>query len=156
MSEGFSSGKISFEDYLDQHGTLTYTNVGVSMMPLLREGKDLFIVRKKGSERAKAGDVVLYRRPPDQYVLHRVIKVCPEDYVILGDNCVRREYGIRDEDILGTMSGFVRGGKTHDVTEPLYRAYTWVILHTIGIRICLKWAFGLARRIVKKVLRQFR
>ena len=30
------SNGISFEEYLDQNGTLTYTNVGTSMLPLLR------------------------------------------------------------------------------------------------------------------------
>ena len=51
------------------------------MLPLLREGKDLFTVRKKGPERCKKGDVALYRRG-DACVLHRVIEVRPDDYVI--------------------------------------------------------------------------
>ena len=90
MSEG-----ISYEEYLDRYGTLTYSVVGSSMLPLLRQGKDLFTVTKKGPERCRRGDVVLYRRPPDSYVLHRIIEVRPEDYVILGDNCVNKEYGIK-------------------------------------------------------------
>ena len=73
---------MRYEDYIEKNGSLTYTNVGVSMLPLLRQGKDMFIVSKKGKERCKAGDVVLYRRPPDQYVLHRVIEVCSDGYVI--------------------------------------------------------------------------
>jgi hypothetical protein len=67
------------------------------MLPMLREGKDLFTVVKKGPERCKAGDVVLYRRG-SHYILHRVIEVREKDYVILGDNCVNREYGITDDD----------------------------------------------------------
>ena len=31
--------KTGYEEYLAAHGTLTYSNVGVSMMPLLRQGK---------------------------------------------------------------------------------------------------------------------
>ena len=89
---------ISFEDYLARHDALTYTNVGVSMQPLLREGKDLFIVRKKGAERCRKGDVVLYKRASESYVLHRIIEVHPTEYVILGDNCILKEYGIRDKD----------------------------------------------------------
>ena len=52
---------ISIGEYLEKNGTLTYANVGVSMLPLLRQGRDLFTVRKKGAERCRAGDVVLYR-----------------------------------------------------------------------------------------------
>ncbi len=129
MSEG-----ISYEEYLDRYGTLTYSVVGTSMLPLLRQGKDLFTVTKKGPERCRRGDVVLYRRPPDSYVLHRIIEVRPEDYVILGDNCVGREFGVRDEDILGVMTGFVRDGKEHSVSEPGYRAYTALMLRTVFLR----------------------
>ena len=38
---------LSYEEYLEKYGTMTYSNVGISMMPLLRQGKDLFTVRKK-------------------------------------------------------------------------------------------------------------
>ena len=33
--------KMSFEELLDRDGYLAYTNVGTSMMPLLRQGKDV-------------------------------------------------------------------------------------------------------------------
>lgn len=148
MSEG-----ISFEEYLDQHGTLTYSNVGVSMLPLLRQGKDLLTVKKKGMERCKKGDVVLYRRPPDQYVLHRIIEVRPDDYVILGDNCVAREYGIRDEDIIGILTSFVRNGKEHKVTEPGYCIYSFLWLHLWPIRVFLKKMASRLKRLAIRILR---
>ncbi len=143
------SDAVSYEEHLEKHGTLTYSNVGVSMLPLLRQGRDLFIVEKKGPERCAAGDVVLYRRPPDQYVLHRVIRVRPEDYVILGDNCVNREYGITDRDIIGVMTGFVRDGKTHSVTERGYRLYSAMWTHAAGLRVFLKRAALKAARCRK-------
>ena len=138
---------ISYEDYLNTHGSLTYSNVGRSMLPLLREGKDLFIVRKKGPERCRTGDVVLYRRPPDHYVLHRIIRVRPNDYVVLGDNCIKREYGIRDEDIIGVMTGFVRNGREHSTEEAGYRVYSALWLCTAPVRICLKKALLRLRRM---------
>lgn len=44
---------VSIEAYLAQNGTLTCSNRGVSMLPLLRQGRDLFTVRKKGEERCR-------------------------------------------------------------------------------------------------------
>ena len=132
------SKPVSYEEYLNKNGSLTYGNKGVSMLPLLRQGKDLFTVRKKGRERCRAGDVVLYRRPPDQYVLHRVIKVRPDDYVILGDNCINREYGITDDDILGVMTGFIRDGREYTLNHTGYRLYTFLWMHTIRLRVFLK------------------
>ena len=143
----------SIEDYLNENGTtLTYSNVGTSMMPLLRQGKDLFIVKKKGTERCKVGDVVLYKRPPDKYVLHRVVEVRSEDYVILGDNCINREYGIRDKDILGIMTGYVRDGVEHSVTEKAYQDYTARILRTEKSRTAKLKMKQKAKRAVKRLV----
>ena len=142
----------TYEEIIAREGKLVYTNVGISMLPLLRQGRDLFIVEKRGPERLKAGDVVLYRRPPDKYVLHRIVEVREKEYVILGDNCVNREYGITDGDILGVMTGFVRDGKQHAVTERGYRLYTWLCLHGAGVRIFLKRAVWRVKGIVKKIL----
>ena len=112
------------------------------MLPLLRQGKDLFIIEKKSDRRCKVGDIVLYRRR-HQYVLHRVVAVNENDYVILGDNCVEKEYGIKDSDILGIMTGFVRNGKEHSVNELCYKLYSFIWLKTslirISMRICLSF-----------------
>lgn len=120
-----------------KNGSMTYSNVGTSMMPLLKQGRDLFTVTKKGSERCRKYDVVLYRRPPDKYVLHRVVKVRENDYVILGDNCINKEYGITDGDILGVMTSFVHKGKQHTVNDMTYRIYShlWVDLSFFRVKL---------------------
>lgn len=139
------NNSISYEEYLAQNGSMTYTNVGVSMLPLLRQGRDLFILKKKGPERCRVGDVVLYRRG-EKYVLHRVVEVREKDYVILGDNCVAREYGITDGDVIAVMTGFVRSGKEHSVTEPGYRLYSSVWMRTEKPRVFLKRGRAWLRR----------
>ena len=147
---------LKIEDYLAEHGTLTYTNKGTSMLPLIREGKDLFTIRRKGSERCSKGDVVLYKRPPNHYVLHRVIAVRENDYVILGDNCVSYEYGIKDSDILGVMTGFTRGGREYSIESSGYRLYTFIILHTKGIRIFTRRVLSWALRKLRYIFRAAR
>lgn len=129
--------ELTYEEYLEKNGSMTYSNVGTSMMPLLKQGRDLFTVTKKGSERCRKYDVVLYRRPPSSYVLHRVIKVRESDYVILGDNCINKEYGITDDDILGVMTSFVHKGKQHTVNDMTYRIYShlWVDLSFFRVKL---------------------
>lgn len=123
----------TYEAYMEQHGELIYRNVGVSMLPMLKQGRDLFVVRKKSPGRCKKYDVVLYRRPSGQYVLHRVVGVRKQDYVILGDNCMRKEYGITDEDIIGVLTAFVRKGKRYTTEDIRYRIYTrvWYCIYPI-------------------------
>ena len=143
------SNAVSFEEFLAQNGTLTYTNKGTSMEPLLQQGRDLFTVRKKGPERCRAGDVVLFRRG-DSYVLHRVVEVLPDSYVCLGDNSVYPERGVTDGDILGVLTGFVRNGKEHSVTEPGYRAYSAMVLGTRGLRVLWIKAVWKGKRLLRR------
>lgn len=115
--------KTTYEEYLEKNGTLIYRNVGVSMLPLIKQGRDLFIVKKKSANRCKKYDVVLFKRA-DKYVLHRIIKVNPDDYVIRGDNCINKEYGVKDEDIIGVMTSFIRKNKEYSVDNRLYKLYS--------------------------------
>ncbi len=142
---------MNYEQYLEEFGELTYRFRGTSMLPLLKENRDLFTVRKKNpGERFKVGDVVLYRRG-DSYVLHRILKVLPDGgYVILGDNCVNREYGTRDEDILGVMTGFQRKGRNYTVQNLRYRLYSrWRVL-TTPVRIPMKKLTSALKRKIRK------
>lgn len=130
--------KTTFEEYLNQNGKLTYRNVGTSMLPMIKQNRDIFTLKKKDETRCKKYDVVLYKRPPGKYVLHRVIEVRDDDYVILGDNCVAKEYGIKDEDILAVLTSFVRKGKTYTVDDIAYRIYVQIWCHTYNLRVFYK------------------
>ena len=140
---------VNYEEYIEKNGSLTYTNVGTSMMPLLRQGKDLFTITKRNGERCKKGDVVLYKKPPNKYVLHRIIEVRENDYVILGDNCINKEYGIKDSDIIGIMTGYVRNGREHSISDKSYRLYSFWTMKTMGIRIILKKFMARVKKFLK-------
>ena len=88
----------TFEEVIAQEGKLIYTNVGDSMLPLIRQDKDLLIIEKT-SGRLKKYDVPLYRRDSGQYVLHRMLKVRQHDYILCGDHRYHRDSGISDRHI---------------------------------------------------------
>ena len=102
--------ETSIEREMKEKGRLTYTNVGVSMWPFIRQGKDLVVIEApKG--RLKKYDVPLYRINPSEnrYTLHRILEVREQDYIIRGDNCLKTEHGIRDEQIVGVLTKIIRG-----------------------------------------------
>lgn len=125
--------KSSFEEELDKKGILVYTNKGNSMYPLIRQGKDVLII-KKTNRRLKKMDVPLYKRESGQYVLHRIIKVNENDYVIRGDNTYYNETGIRDDQILGVLSGVIREGKEISANSLSYKIYSYFWYYTYYLR----------------------
>lgn len=148
---------VSFEDILEKNGYLAYTNVGVSMMPLLRQKKDVMVIRKKGEERCRKYDAVLYK-VGEKYILHRILKVREKDYVIVGDNCFRREYGITDAQILGVLTAVIRDGREIKVTDRGYLLYVhlWCDFYPIraGILYC-KHLFTRVKGKAARVVRRF-
>lgn len=113
--------RFTFEQLLAEKGFLVYTNVGISMMPLLRQRRDIIEIRPLFG-RAHKYDVVLYKFD-EKYILHRVLKVQPNGYVICGDHNIRREYGITDDMILGVMTRVIRDGKSIYPTDWKYKLY---------------------------------
>ena len=100
---------MSIEEGLKKNGYHASTTSGYSMYPLLRDRRDNIVVRPC-SGRLKKYDVPLYKRG-NEYVLHRIIKVLPDGYVICGDNCINKEYNIKDENILGVLTEVYRNDK---------------------------------------------
>ena len=139
----------SFEEILQTQRRLVYTSVGNSMRPLIREGRDLLVIEKT-SGRLKKYDIPLYRRDSGQYVLHRVLKVRENDYVLCGDNRWRKEYGITDRHILGVLTAVIRDGKELRMSDRRYRLYVHVWCDLFPLRAFLLKAAHVLRRIKKR------
>ena len=121
------------------------------MMPLIRQGRDLMVISGKPSGRLKKYDVPLYRRDNGQYVLHRILKVRDNDYVICGDNRWNREYGITDEQMIGVLSAVIRNGKTVSVTDRKYLLYVHLWCDLFYLRALILWCLKLPGRIKRRV-----
>ena len=115
------NNKKRIEDVLDENGIFVSTTVGMSMYPMLRNRRDTIVIERYEG-RLNKYDVPLYKSD-SRYVLHRIVEVRPDSYVIRGDNCYVNEYGITDEQILGVLTGFYRGKKKIHMQGWKYRAY---------------------------------
>ncbi len=141
----------SIEEYLHTTGHLTYRNVGVSMLPLLRQGRDLFTLEAYRGSGLMVNDVILFKRSDGKYVLHRLIRILPDGtYETMGDNCVTSEKGIREENILGVMTSFDRKGKTIRVDNRWYLLYVKVWRFLTPVRVRRKRIRNRVVRIIRK------
>lgn len=157
----------SLRDIIAKQGKLIYTNVGISMMPLLRQRRDLLIIGPPPEGRLRMWDIPLYQRDGDvhKYVLHRVLWVRKHDYIICGDNQWRPETGITDRHIVGVLEAVSRDGKLLPVRAtsehphvPLgYKLYVWTWCIFFPIRAVIvalnqksrEWSNRLRRRLRK-------
>jgi hypothetical protein len=87
---------------------------------MLKNRRDTIVVLPK-SARLKPLDVALYKRG-EAYVLHRVLSVKEDGYIIRGDNCYADE-DIPEDAVIGVLSEFFRKGKHFYCTDEKYLKY---------------------------------
>lgn len=113
--------KITIEEGIKINGYHLSTIVGDSMMPLLRNRRDMVkVVPVKGV--LKKYDLPLYKRPTGEYVLHRIIGVKKDHYIICGDNRCHKEY-VPFDWIVGVTKVIYRDDKEIPVEDPEYMKY---------------------------------
>lgn len=134
---------------MTENGIYVGLTKGVSMRPMLREGRDTILISPV-SDRLKKYDVPLYRRG-EAYVLHRVVGVSEDGYVICGDNCSQREYDVTDAQIVGVLSGFRRGKKYVAIDSPCYLLYAKVWVAIYPVRRVFMWGKAFLRKGFRRI-----
>ena len=98
---------------------------GFSMAPFLSDG-DTVILSLPG--KIKRGDIVLYLRYGERYVLHRVKRVKNGFYTMIGDAQSVYEEGITDGDIKAVAVGAIHRGK-----KCLPGSFRWLFYKTVWL-----------------------
>ena len=113
--------KLTIEELIAEEGKYVGPTVGVSMLPMLKSGRDSVVIVKKEAQ-LKPLDVALYKRG-EKYVLHRVISVIEGGYIIRGDNCYTDEK-IPESAVFGVLSEYFRENERIDcATDEKYLRY---------------------------------
>lgn len=120
---------------------------GVSMKPMLRQGKDS-VELSPLPDSLKKYDLPVYQYPGGKYVMHRVVEVRQDCCICIGDNLVEREQIPRDW-MIGIVSAFCRGEKRISVEAPGYRLYCRVWVGLYPVRKLWKRTKRFLRRLLK-------
>ena len=148
----FEQEKQKIEDVLLTNGKYVGPTSGVSMLPMLKDRRDTIVVLPK-TERLKPLDVALYKRG-DLYVLHRVLSVTPNGYIIRGDNCYSDE-NVPENAVIGVLSEFFRKDKHYYCTDEKYLKYVKKRLKRYKPRRFFVRLKAKCKGCVKKMLRIF-
>jgi hypothetical protein len=147
----------TIEEALAQNGIYTGLTTGSSMEPLIHNQKDTVIIVKP-KERLKKYDVPVYVLPSGKYVMHRVIEVYDDHYLIVGDNLLTRE-NVTDDMIIGKLVGFYKNGKNYIDLEKNrgYQLYSkiWVALLPVRRFVLIpNRALKKAKRLINRIIKR--
>ena len=112
---------MTVNDYatqLNKNGILGFVTSGNSMWPFIKNKKTSVIVTKK-EDRLKVHDVAFFVRVGEGYVLHRVMEVLSDGYMVCGDSQTEYEY-VKEDNVLGVLCGYYQGKKYIDCSSEEY------------------------------------
>lgn len=137
----------SIKEALEAGGIYSGLTCGISMEPLIHHQRDTIIVVKPEG-RLKKYDVPVYVTKQGKYIMHRVVKVYPDHYVIVGDNLKTKEY-VTDDMIIGKLKGFYKNGKKYiDLeTNKAYKLYSKIWVALLPVRPVFYYANRALKRI---------
>ena len=142
--------KYTIEEIIRLNGKYVGPTMGVSMLPMLKEGRDTIIVSAK-TNRLKRLDVALYKRD-GKYILHRVLQPIDGGYIIRGDNCYEDE-NIPEDAVFGVLTEFFQKDKHTFVDDKKYLKYVKKRLKSYPIRKFFHTINRKCRSAIKKILR---
>ncbi len=115
---------------------------GISMLPTIKQGVDS--VELAAPKKLKKYDIVLYKRPNGQFVIHRIMKIKNDEVALCGDNQVAVEKGVEANVVLAKVVGIYKGEKLFKNTDFSYKLYSFLWANT---RIIRRFYRGIKRRI---------
>lgn len=125
--------------------------VGKSMCPALLPG-DYLIIAPADVIKLRRGDIVVVRRS-DGFVTHRLISVEQGEYLLKGDGQYYPDQPTTEEDIVGIVKRFERGGAIYDFnTRPLMRLNRF--LGWLGL-VEVRWRFILPVTSILSLLKRW-
>lgn len=142
-------GKQQIEE-LEKHGSYFSVPHGISMKPMIYDLQGIVELHTLEGE-AKRLDVVMYENKRGAGVIHRVLRVKDDHYVINGDNNYFLEYVPKSE-VRAIAVRFFRKGKWYDCDSRGYRLYAHIWADIYFIRMPVFFV----RDKIKKLFRRVR
>lgn len=118
---------------------------GSSMSPFLIHHRD-YIYFSKPDRALRKGDMVFYQRLNGQYVMHRIKRVRPEGYYIIGDAQTETEGPVKQKQIFALVTKVIRKGKWMKPGDFWWEFFEHIWIDMIPFRRIANILYGGIRR----------
>ena len=106
---------------------------GNSMVPFLVHERDYIYFRKPDRD-LKKGDMIFFQRRDGSFIMHRIYRVKPEGYYIVGDNQTVIEGPVAREQIFALITQVKRKGKMIGPEDFCWKFFEHVWINMIPLR----------------------
>ena len=127
-------------DMLKERGKVIFSPQGISMRPTICQGDTVTLSAVTSPKRY---DILFYTRSDGKAVLHRLIAFDKNGgYIMRGDNCLVKEFGITDKDIVAVVTAIEKNGRKYSTSGALFNLCSFFTV-----------MYGTIRAKIKKIIR---
>jgi len=109
------------EENLRKTGFARFRVISNSMLPIIHKGDWIEVGMVKEYISPKVGDIILYRRPND-FVLHRVVKIGGDLIWTKGDRNRTIDHPIKHSDVIAVLTKIQKSGFWLDLKNPIFHS----------------------------------
>lgn len=135
-------------DLIEEGKEVSLLISGSSMEPFLKHQRDYICFRSPDRELV-AGDMVFYQRVNGQYIMHRIYRVAPEGYYLVGDHQVEIEGPLERSQIFALVTKVKRKARWLTPDSLTWKFFARLWPKTIPLRRFLIRVRGRLSRMVK-------
>ena len=135
------------QEILSAGGSTCIVVSGSSMYPFLKHGRDTVFLRAHKDEDLKRGQILLFQRPDQSLVLHRIRKVLPDGHLVMNGDAQTWCETISAHQVLAVVTSVERNGRKLSCDKALFRLWNFLWYPTRPIRTVL---FQIGRLLLKR------
>ncbi len=137
------------------HDVIPLLVTGESMQPILLDRETVVYLEKDAAYRPKRGDIILYWRGDDVWVLHRAVRIYGDGRIKTNGDGQNWTEVIHTSQVVARVVYFVRKGKTVSTDSRGYRFLVGIWMPLRWIHRPTAWCTHVIRRLPYKLFPQY-
>ena len=137
MDKLIFSGKAvdsQLTEIISAGGRICLVVTGSSMTPFLKHGRDVVYLRAWEEKDCKRGQILLFQRPNNSLVLHRIRKILPDGTLLMNGDAQAWCETISRDQVIAIVSSVERKGRHISCSSLWFWLWNWLWYPTRPVR----------------------